>query len=119
MKNLFAVTEVISLLLISIYVYFKTKNKCFLWAIMFGIFFATILFGVKNSYIPGVLGLIISGIAFVVAIILIQIEDDKNKERNKGTIYADLNSILVINKKNVLFWGFIIVLNLIGFFLGE
>jgi hypothetical protein len=119
MKNLFAITEALSVMLISLYVYFKTKNKCFLWAIIFGLFFATILFGVKNLYIPGVLGLIISGIAFVVAIILIQIEDDKNKGRNKGTIYADLNSILVMNKKNALFWGVIIIMNLIGFLLGE
>ena len=119
MKNVLAFTGALSVMLTFFYVYLKTKNKSFLWAVMFGIFFTTILFGVKNSYIPGMLGLIISGIIFIVAIILIQIEDDKNKEKKKGTIFYDLNSILVINKKNALFWGFIIALNLVGFLLGE
>lgn len=115
MKNLFAITEALSVMLILFFVYFKTKNKCFLWGVIFALFFAAVLFGVKNSYIPGVLGLVTSGIALVLAIIFVEIEDSKNK----GKAWADLNSILVINKKNALFWGFVIVLNLIGFLLEE
>ena len=115
MKNLFASTEALSGILILLYVYFRTKNKCFLWGLIFMLFFAIVLIGVKKLYIPGLLGLVISGIAFVVAIVLVEIEDEKNK----GKGFADLNSILVMNKKNALFWGFIIVLNLIGFLLGE
>lgn len=113
MKNVLALTGALSVMLTFFYVYLKTKNKSFLWAVIFGLFFASILFGVKRFYIPGVLGLVISGIAFVVVIILIEIDDSKNK----GKIWADLNSILIINMKNALFWGFIVVLNIVGFLL--
>lgn len=115
MKNISSFTEALSVMLILLYVYFKTKNKSFLWGMIFMLFFAAVVIGVMKLYIPGVLGLAISGIAFVVAIIVIQIEDDKNG----GKMYSDLNSILIVNKKNAFFWGFIIVLNLIGFLLDE
>jgi len=57
--------------------------------------------------------LTMTGIPFLIMLLVIANEISKNREKSMENI----NSIFTMSRENIIFWGFIILLNLAGFIL--
>ncbi len=117
-------TKILSLLAIAIYIYIKTKDKAVLWTLLYVLYFFVIVFGFKLLYpdipIPSptieyMIALMMCGIPFLIIMILVVIEAEKDRKKSAENI----QSIYKINKSNLIFWGCIILLNLIAFLLDK
>jgi len=121
-KGTFAFTQVLSLLTILVYIYVRTKDKSTLWVLSYFLYFFVIVVGFKFLYpdipcpsptIEYTIALIMAGIPFLIMVILVGIEVEKDRKKAAENIA----SIYKIDKSNLIFWGCIILLNLIGFLL--
>lgn len=121
-KNAFTLTQIISGLAIVLFIYFKTKDKCSLYGFL-GFTYCFIMFSgfrflYPNMPIPAptiqyMILLIITGIPFLIMLLVVANEAAKNRENSMENI----QSIFIMNRGNIIFWGFIILLNLVGFIL--
>ncbi len=118
----FKFVKMLSMLLIIIYLYKKTKDRIFLWVLIFALLLvsSTTLFRI---YFPDIqLGsptveytilLIGIGVAFIILVILIGIE----AEKRRADIEKNIRSIIQLSKDNIIFWTTIILMNIIAFLL--
>jgi hypothetical protein len=121
-KNVFTLTQLISGLAIVLFLYFKTKDKWILQGFLLlaycSIMFAGFRILYPNMPIPAptiqyMILLTITGIPFLIMLLVIANEISKNREKSM----ASINSIFTMNRGNIIFWGIIILLNLVGFIL--
>lgn len=121
-KGTFLISQLLSLLLIVFYIYRKNRDKIALWAFLYFFYLGVLAISFKLLFpditIPSptleyTIALIMAGIPFIIVIVLIAVKAEKDRVKTAENI----NSIFTINKSNLIFWGCIILLNLIGFLL--
>lgn len=121
-EKAFLLTQALSLTLIFLYIYIRTKDTIALVTLLYAVYFNIIMIGFKILYpdipIPSptiqyMIALTLVGIPFLAVFFAIVLIGEKNREKT----FANINSIFKINKINILFWSFIIIFNLIGFIL--
>jgi len=102
--------------------YFKNKDKWILQGFFLITYCSMMFAGFRILYpsmpIPAptvqyMILLAITGIPFLIMLLVIANEISKNREKSMKSI----NSIFTMNSGNIIFWGFIILLNLAGFIL--
>ncbi len=122
------IAELISLLLLIGYLYVKIKDKIALWLLGYAFYLICCLFLFRLIYpnVPFIsptieyMGfLFITGLPFLVIIVLIGVETEK---RRSGAIAIeeqtkDMKKIFNISKGNIIFWAIIVLINLIAFLL--
>lgn len=122
LKDLFTLTQIISGIAIIFFIYLKTKDRCSLYTFIL-ITYCLIMFSsfrVLYPHIPTpsptiqyMTLLAITGIPFLIMLVIIGNEAEKNREKTMENI----QSIFTMSRGNIIFWGIIILLNLTGFIL--
>ena len=122
LKDPLTLTQIISGIAIILFIYLKTKDKCSLYIFLLItyvlIMFSGFRFLYPNMPIPAptmqyMILLTITGIPSLITFVLIFIEAEKDRKKSAENI----GSLFTMNRGNIIFWGFVIILNLVGFIL--
>ena len=117
-------SQLFSLLLILGYYSIKTKSKAFLW--LFGYLVFLLISGkIFHILFPRIpfdsptpqyaVFLVIVGIPFLVMLVIVSMTLEKEKAEGK----KDWKVILSLTRNNLIFWGVIILINLLAFIMGK
>ncbi len=118
------IAELLSLIAAMVYYYNKTKNKAILWVLGNVLFFAICVFLFKKLYpdIPFVSPtpeymcfLAIVGVPFLITIVMIFVETEKQKPRASEEYDRNSSAIFTPTRGNIIFWTIIVLINLAGF----
>ncbi len=122
LKMISAFVNLISLILILIYMYYKTRTRASLVRLLYP-FFLILSFCIHSYFFPhsplgrntpeNIVFLLITGISLFAMLIFEAVQ----YEKNGFTAYDSLSYILKPTKENIYFWLFIIFINFIAFLL--
>ena len=115
------IIEIISLILIIVYIYINTKDRVPLIALTF-IFYVLIVANILMKIFPDMkigtpsleytIALLIIGIPFLITVIIIGVQLSKQKPVLRE---QNILSIFKLRRRNIIFWIFIIFINIIGY----
>ncbi|MFH1674271.1 MAG: hypothetical protein ABIF87_12710 [Pseudomonadota bacterium] len=116
----------LSMLLIIAYLYWKTRDRICLWMLSYFAFLGGSVAVFRKLFpdIPFVsptieymVFLVIVGIPFLTLIVLMGVEIEKRRSKKTEKPPLDFGALLALSKENIIFWAFIVLINLVAFLL--
>ncbi len=114
--------QIISIIMIIVFFYKKTKEKMFLWILSYALFLGVCLELFRTVFPKIVLGsatleygmfLLVVGVPFLVLVVVIGVQIEKRSKNRVENGALNIASVFSMQKDNIVFWGTIIIINLV------